>query len=171
MRRGSESITKKIRVNQYIRAAEVRLIDSDGSQVGIVPIREALETAKTRDLDLVEVAPNAKPPVCKIMDFGKYKYQLSKKQSARKTQDMKEIKLRPRIDTADLERKVNSIRKFLSEGHKTKITMFFRGRERGRPELGMKVFDRLREMLEGDFNVINEPKHVGNSITMVIAPK
>lgn len=151
--------------------AEVRLIDSDGSQVGIVPIKKALEVAKDRELDLVEVAPNAKPPVCKVMDFGKYKYQLSKKQAQKKTQDMKEIKLRPRIDTADLERKVRSMRKFLDEGHKTKVTMFFRGRERGRPDLGIQVFDRLKEMLEGKYNIVNEPKLVGNSITMVIAPK
>jgi translation initiation factor IF-3 len=136
-----------------------------------VPVKQALETAKSRDLDLVEVAPNAKPPVCKIMDFGKYKYQLSKKQTQKKTQDMKEIKLRPRIDTADLERKVNNMRKFLDEGHKTKVTMFFRGRERGRPDLGMQVFDRLKEMLEGKYNIVNEPRFVGNSITMVVAPK
>jgi translation initiation factor IF-3 len=130
-----------------------------------------METAKSRDLDLVEVAPNAKPPVCKIMDFGKYKYQLSKKQTQKKAQDMKEIKLRPRIDTADLERKVNNMKKFLEEGHKTKVTMFFRGRERGRPDLGMQVFDRLKEMLEGKYNIVNEPRFVGNSITMVVAPK
>lgn len=136
-----------------------------------MPVKQALETAKSRDLDLVEVAPNAKPPVCKIMDFGKYKYQLSKKQTQKKTQDMKEIKLRPRIDTADLERKVNNMRKFLDEGHKTKVTMFFRGRERGRPDLGMQVFDRLKEMLEGKYNIVNEPRFVGNSITMVVAPK
>ncbi len=136
-----------------------------------MPIKKALEVAKDRDLDLVEVAPNAKPPVCKVMDFGKYKYQLSKKQAQKKTQDMKEIKLRPRIDTADLERKVRSMRKFLDEGHKTKVTMFFRGRERGRPDLGMQVFDRLKEMLEGKYNIVNEPKFVGNSITMVVAPK
>lgn len=119
----------------------------------------------------MEVAPNAKPPVCKIMDFGKYKYQISKKQTQKKTQDMKEIKLRPRIDTADLERKVNNMKKFLEEGHKTKVSMFFRGRERGRPDLGMQVFEKLKEMLEGKYNIINEPRFVGNSITMVVAPK
>ncbi|MEJ2324490.1 MAG: translation initiation factor IF-3 [Nitrospirota bacterium] len=158
-------------MNNQIRVAEVRLIDFDGAQVGIVPIKQALETAKTRDLDLVEVAPNAKPPVCKIMDFGKYKYQISKKQTQKKTQDMKEIKLRPRIDTADLERKVNNMKRFLDEGHKTKVSMFFRGRERGRPDLGMQVFEKLKEMLEGKYNIINEPRFVGNSITMVVAPK
>lgn len=165
------SIAKNIRINQYIRSAEVRLIDADGKQLGIVPVKEALAVARERDLDLVEVAPNAKPPVCKIMDFGKYKYQISKKQSAKKAQDLKEIKLRPRIDKADLERKVRSMKKFLDEGHKTKVTMFFRGRERGRPELGLQVFERLIEMLEGKYNILNEPRFMGNSITMVVAPK
>jgi len=139
--------------------------------LGIVPIREALKIAEERDLDLVEVAPNANPPVCKVMDFGKYKYQMSKKQAPKKAVDLKEIKLRPRIGDNDLQRKVNSIRKFLDAGHKTKVTMFFRGRERGRPDLGMKVFDRLIELLEGDYNIINKPHQMGNSITMVIVPK
>jgi translation initiation factor IF-3 len=139
--------------------------------VGIVPIRQALETANERDLDLVEVAPSAKPPVCKIMDYGKYKYQQSKKQTQRKTSELKEIKMRPRIDKADLDRKVRKLKEFLDEGHKTKVTMFFRGRERGRPDLGLQVFDRLIEMLEGKYNVENVPKFVGNNITLVIAPK
>lgn len=134
-------------------------------------MKEALSVARDRDLDLVEVAPNAKPPVCRVMDFGKYKYQLSKKQSSRKTQELKEIKIRPRIDKADLERKVRDMKKFLEEGHKAKVSMFFRGRERGRPDLGMQVFGRLIEMLEGKYNIISEPKLMGNSITMVVAPK
>ncbi len=134
-------------------------------------MKEALSVARERDLDLVEVAPNAKPPVCRVMDFGKYKYQLSKKQSSRKTQELKEIKIRPRIDKADLERKVRDLKQFLEEGHKAKVSMFFRGRERGRPDLGMQVFNRLIEMLEGKYNIISEPKLMGNSITMVVAPK
>jgi translation initiation factor IF-3 len=139
--------------------------------VGVVPIRQALETARERDLDLVEVAPSAKPPVCKIMDYGKYKYQQSKKQTQKKAHDLKEIKLRPRIDKADLERKVRKLKEFLDEGHKTKVTMFFRGRERGRPDLGFEVFNRLIGMLEDKYNVENEPKLMGNNITLVIAPK
>lgn len=139
--------------------------------MGIVPAASALEAARERDLDLVEVAPNATPPVCRIMDFGKYKYQLSKKQSHKKTQDIKEIKLRPRIDEHDLQLKVRNLRRFLDEGHKAKITMFFRGRERIRPELGMKVFDRVLELLSGEYNIIQRPKHEGNSITMVMTPK
>lgn len=127
--------------------------------------------ARARDLDLVEVAPAAAPPVCKIMDFGKYKYQISKKQTQKKTQDLKEIKLRPRIDEHDLQLKVRNLRRFLDEGHKAKVTMFFRGRERARPDLGMKVFEKIRTLLTGEFQIIQEPKHEGNSITMVMAPK
>jgi translation initiation factor IF-3 len=139
--------------------------------VGVVPTRDALRMAAESELDLVEVAPNAAPPVCKIMDFGKYKYQISKKQAVKKTMDVKEVKIRPRIDVHDLELKVKHIRRFLEEGHRAKISMFFRGRERVRPELGMKVFERLAEMLAGDFNTVQAPKHEGNSITMVISPK
>ena len=136
-----------------------------------MPVREALKIAVERELDLVEVAPGAAPPVCRIMDFGKYKYQISKKQAVKKTQDVKEIKLRPRIDGHDLELKVKNLRRFLDDGNKAKVTMFFRGRERGRPDLGMKVFTRLMEMLTGKFNVTQAPRLEGNSITMVISPK
>lgn len=127
--------------------------------------------ASESELDLVEVAPNAAPPVCKIMDFGKYKYQISKKQTVKKTMDLKEVKIRPRIDVHDLELKVKNIKRFLEEGHRAKISMFFRGRERVRPELGMKVFEKLTEMLAGEFNTVQAPRHEGNSITMVISPK
>ena len=150
---------------------EVRLVDAGGEQLGVMPLAEALKAAQERDLDLVEVAPNSKPPVCKIMDFGKYKYQMSKRQSVKKSQDLKEIKMRPRIDTADMERKVKFMMKFLDEGHKTKVSMFFRGRERGRPEMGMKVFDQLLVIIDDKYNVISRPKYEGNSITMVVAPK
>lgn len=149
----------------------MRLIDADGNQVGVVSTKEALKAAAERELDLVEVAPKAAPPVCKIMDFGKYKYQISKKQTAKKTQDVKEIKLRPRIDEHDLQLKVRNLRRFLDGGHKVKITMFFRGRERAKPELGMKVFDRLKEILPGEYNVIQSPSYEGRVIVMVISPK
>lgn len=139
--------------------------------MGVVPIKKALEVARDRDLDLVEVAPGAKPPVCKVMDYGKYKYQQSKKQTQKRTSELKEIKLRPSIDKADLDRKVGKLKEFLEEGHKTKVSMFFRGRERGRPDLGMVVFHRVIEMLEGKYNVESEPRMMGNSITLVIAPK
>lgn len=142
----------------------------DGKQLGVMPVREALRLAEDRELDLVEVAPNADPPVCKIMDFGKYKYQLSKKHSVRKTIEVKEIKIRPHIDLHDLELKAKNIRRFLDDGNKAKITMFFRGRERVRPDLGMKVFEKLTELITGKYSIEQSPKLEGNHITMVIAP-
>jgi translation initiation factor IF-3 len=158
-------------VNEKIRVKEVRLIDSEGEQLGIVPIKDALQAARDRDFDLVEVAPNASPPVCKIMDFGKYKYQVSKKQSHKKGPEMKEVKLRPRIEEHDLQLKVRNIRKFLDAGHKVKVSMFFRGRERSRPDLGEKVYVRVKEVLPGTYAITQEPRFIGNSIVMVVAPK
>lgn len=146
-------------------------MDADGRQLGVMSAKEALKIAEQRELDLVEVAPAAAPPVCRIMDFGKYKYQISKKQTAKKTQDVKEIKLRPRIDEHDLQLKAKQISRFLEEGHKAKITMIFRGRERGRPELGMKVFEKLQELISGKFVMAQSPRLEGNSITMVLTHK
>lgn len=153
-----------------IKAKEVRLIDEDGKQRGVVLVEEALRMAKNRGYDLVEVAPNANPPVCKIVDYGKYKYQLSKKHSAKKTLDVKEVKIRPHISEHDLSLKVKSIRRFLDEGDKAKIIMQFRGREIVRTEIGMKVFEKLIEMLTGKYNIELQPKLEGNHIIMVIAP-
>lgn len=135
-----------------------------------MPTGEALRIAEERDLDLVEVSPGTVPPVCRLLDFGKYKYQLSKKQTHGKKIDVKEVKIRPQIDTHDLELKVRNIRRFLDEGHKAKVTMFFRGREMARPDLGMMVFDKMMQMLTGKFNIEVKPKLEGNHITMVIAP-
>jgi translation initiation factor IF-3 len=134
-------------------------------------VNDALKIADERELDLVEVASNVTPPVCKILDFGKYRYQLSKKQTQRKTIDVKEIKIRPQITEYDLGLKVKSIRRFLDEGNKAKITMFFRGREIIRSELGMKVFGKLIKLLTGKFNIEQTPKLEGNRITMVVSPK
>ncbi|NWF75190.1 MAG: translation initiation factor IF-3 [Nitrospirae bacterium] len=164
-------MTKDIRVNEQIRAREVRLIDANGEQLGIMSVSEALKVAENRGLDLVEVAPGVVPPVCKILDFGKYRYQLSKRQTQKKPMSIKEIKIRPQITEYDLGLKVKSIRRFLDEGNKAKITMYFRGREIIRPELGMKVFAKLTEMLTGKFNIEQSPKLEANHITMVIAPK
>lgn len=135
-----------------------------------MPIKEALQVAEERGLDLVEVASNVSPPVCKILDFGKYRYQISKRQSQRKTMEVKEIKIRPQITEYDLGLKVKNIRRFLDCGNKTKVTMFFRGREIVRPELGMKVFGKIKESLTGKFNIEQAPKLEGNHITMVITP-
>lgn len=143
----------------------------DGQQVGVIPIREALTLAEERGLDLVEVAPNSAPPVCKIMDFGKYKYQLNKKHTVRKTIELKEVKLRPQIDIHDLELKARNIRRFLDDGNKAKVSMLLRGREMGRADLGMKVFEKLIQMLDGKFSIEQTPRQEGNHINMVIAPK
>lgn len=148
----------------------MRLIDADGKQVGVLPTKEALKLAEERELDLVEVSPSAVPPVCKIMDFGKYKYQLGKKHAAGKKIEVKEVKLRPQISEHDLELKARNIRRFLDDGNKAKVTMFFRGREIIRPDLGMKVFERLMQQLTGKFTIEQPPRHEGKNITMVIAP-
>ena len=149
----------------------MRLIGDEGEQLGVLATKDAIQAAQDRDLDLVEVAPTAKPPVCKIMDFGKYKYQMSKKQTQKKAPDMKEVKLRPRIGDHDLELKVRNLRKFLDHGHKVKVSMFFRGRERARPDMGLQVYDKLLQMLPGEYNIIQKQKYEGNSITMVMSPK
>lgn len=168
---GGDNISKdSVRVNEGIRAREVRLIDEEGKQLGVVPIKEALRIAKESGYDLVEVAPNAAPPVCRVMDFGKYKYQMSKKHAARKTISVKEIKIRPQITEHDLQLKVKNIRRFLDDGDKAKVTMFFRGREIVRPEMGMKLFGRILELLTGKFQVEQQPKQEGKNITMIIAP-
>jgi translation initiation factor IF-3 len=157
-------------VNERIHARTVRLIDADGKQAGVIPTRDALRMAEEHELDLVEVAPNSDPPVCKIMDFGKYKYQLAKKHAVGKKIEVKEVKLRPQINEHDLELKARNIRRFLDEGNKAKVSMFFRGREIIRPDLGMKVFERLTHILIGKFNVEQQPRLEGKNITMVIAP-
>ncbi|MBF0558197.1 MAG: translation initiation factor IF-3 [Nitrospirae bacterium] len=163
-------MSKDIRVNEGIRTREVRLIGESGEQLGVVAIQEALRISREAGYDLVEVAPNVSPPVCRVMDFGKYKYQMSKKHTARKTADLKEVKIRPQITDHDLQLKVKNINRFLEEGDKAKVTMFFRGREIVRPEMGMKVFEKLAELLTGKFNIEQHPRLEGNHITMVITP-
>ena len=149
----------------------MRLIDADGAQLGVMPARDALKIAEDRELDLVEVAPNVTPPVCKILDFGKYRYQMSKKQTQKRSMGVKEVKVRPQITEYDLTLKVKNIRRFLDEGHKAKVMMYFRGREIIRPELGMRVFEKMQQLLTGKFSVEQPPKLEGNHITMVVAPK
>ena len=149
----------------------MRLIDADGAQLGVMPARDALKIAEDRELDLVEVAPNVTPPVCKILDFGKYRYQMSKKQTQKRSVGVKEVKVRPQITEYDLTLKVKNIRRFLDEGHKAKVMMYFRGREIIRPELGMRVFEKMQQLLTGKFSVEQPPKLEGNHITMVVAPK
>jgi translation initiation factor IF-3 len=153
----------------------VRLVKEDGSMVGVVPIREALIMAEEAGLDLVEISPNASPPVCKILDFGKFKYELQKKENeARKKQkviEVKEIKLRPGIDEHDYQVKMRSVHRFLEEGDKVKVTMRFRGREMVHQELGMKVLDRVRAELDALAKVEQWPRLEGRQMIMVMAPK
>ena len=162
-------------VNNQIRAEEVRIIGSDGEQIGVLPINEALERAGESGMDLVEVSPNAKPPVCKIMDYGKYKYQQTKqKQEAKKKQkgyQIKEIKVRPKTEAHDLETKVKNIERFIDKNNKVKITLVFRGREIILKEQGQKVLEKLVEMTEDFAQVEQSPKYEGRVVTMLLSPK
>jgi len=153
----------------------VRLIDASGDNRGVVPIREALRLAEEAGLDLCEISPNADPPVAKILDFGKYKYEAQKKAAeARKKQkviEIKEVKLRPGIDVHDYGVKMKAMHRFLEEGDKVKVTLRFRGREMAHQELGMKVLERVREDLNEFAKVEQTPKMEGRQMTMVMAPK
>ena len=163
------------RVNHQINVPQVRLVREDGSMVGVVTTREAISMAADVGLDLVEVSPNAEPPVCKILDLGKFKYEEQKrKNEARKKQkviEVKEIKLRPGIDIHDYEVKMRSVHRFLEEGDKVKITMRFRGREMAHQELGVKVLDKVRADLDAVAKVESHPKMEGRQMIMVISPK
>jgi len=163
------------RVNHEIDSRSIRLVGEDGEMVGVVSLREGLEMAAEAGLDLVEVSPNAEPPVCKILDYGKFKYEAQKKKNeARKKQkviEVKEIKLRPNIDDNDYGVKMRSMRKFLEEGDKVKVTLRFRGREMAHQDLGMKVLDRVRAELDELAKVEQFPKMEGRQMVMVIAPR
>ena len=154
---------------------EVRLIDGEGDNVGVVSRQRALAMADESGLDLVEVAPEARPPVCKLMDFGKFKYQTQKKANeARKKQkviEVKEIKMRPNIDQHDYDVKMRSMTRFLDDGDKVKVTLRFRGREMAHQDLGLKVLERVRDDLEEVSKVEQFPKMEGRQMTMVIAPR
>lgn len=169
----SKSKEPEVRINQRIRAREVRLIAGDGEQLGVLSIREALALSEERGVDLVEVAPNANPPVCRLMDYGKYKYELKKQAAAKKqkSQVLKEIKFRPNIGDHDLEVKIGRIREFLAEDNKTKIRIFFRGREIVHPELGRRLAHRILEKVADLGGVDIPPKMEGKNLIMVITPK
>jgi translation initiation factor IF-3 len=158
------------RINRWIRAKEVRLIGSEGEQLGILNIHAARKLALENELDLVEVSPNVTPPVCKIMDYGKYRYQQAKKHTTKqKTLTLKEVKVRPQIDEHDLAFKMKNGRKFLEYGHKLKITMQFRGREIVHKSLGKKVFDRIVEEFADIATVEQFPRMEGNRMIMIMA--
>src|SRR5579859_1910421 len=167
-------ISTEPRINDRIRVPEVRLVGPSGEQVGIVSITDALRLAQEADLDLVEVAPTARPPVCKLMDFGKFKYESAlKARESRKNQAqtvIKEIKIRPKIDPHDYGTKRGHVERFLRQGDKVKVTIMFRGREQSRPELGYKLLQRLAVDVEELGFVESQPKQDGRNMIMVIGP-
>jgi translation initiation factor IF-3 len=171
---GNRGIVKRLRINLQIRAGKVRLIGEQGEQLGVVPSSQALQIAREHELDLVEVAPTASPPVCKIIDYGKYKYEQAKKErKAKKGQKvglLREVRLRPKIEDHDLQGKIKITRKLLGEGNKVKVRVRFRGRERIYPEMGMKVLQKLTESLKDVAMVSNwSTGEVGNMFA-VLAP-
>jgi len=167
--------TDTINVNGRIRAPQVRVIDSDGSQIGILATRDAIEKAFEKGLDLVEVSPNAKPPVCRIMDFGKYKYELAKKaKTAKKKQhtvQLKEMRYRPKIEEHDYSFKTKHVREFLVQGFKVKLFIGFRGREMAHVEFGKKLMSRLEADLADIAVVEQKAKMEGRSLIMIVMPK
>ncbi len=168
-------VRKGPRVNEDIQAPNVRLVGLDGEMVGVVLLEAAREHANGAGMDLVEISPNADPPVCKILDYGKYKYEAQKKaNTARKKQktiDVKEIKMRPSIDVHDYDVKLRNARRFLNEGDKVKVTIRFRGREMAHQERGMQVLDRVRGDLDVLAKVEQFPHMEGRLMTMVVAPR
>ena len=169
-----QAISAEPRINDRIRVPEVRLVGPNGEQVGIVRVEDALRLAAEADLDLVEVAPQAKPPVAKLMDFGKFKYEAAMKaRESRKNQVntvIKEIKLRPKIDSHDYGTKKGHVERFLGAGDKVKVTIMFRGREQSRPELGFRLLQRLAEDVVELGTVESAPKQDGRNMVMVLAP-
>ncbi|HVU41408.1 MAG: translation initiation factor IF-3 [Xanthobacteraceae bacterium] len=163
------------RINEEIRVREVQLIDKDGANMGVTEINAALAMAKEAGLDLVEIAPNSAPPVAKILDFGKYKYQAQKKAAeARKKQkvvEIKEIKLRPMIDDHDYDVKMRSMERFFQEGDKVKVTLRFRGREMAHQELGYRLLDRVKGDTSKVAKIEQEPRFEGRQVVMVLAPR
>ena len=163
------------RINELIRADNVRCIGADGEQLGVIPILEALKVAEKLNLDLVEIQPNVEPPVCKILDYGKYKYEAQKrKNEARKKQkiiEVKEIKLRPNIDNNDFIIKMKQVKKFIDHGDKVKITLRFRGREMANQALGISVLNRVKDETEDLCKIEMVPKLEGRQMVMVLAPK
>jgi translation initiation factor IF-3 len=160
------------RINDQIRAPKIRLINDEGEMLGVMTVRDALDKARDAGLDLVEISPNADPPVCKILDYGKFRYQQQKKKAeAKKKQkivEIKELKLRPVIEQHDLEVKLKAAIRFLDEGDKVKFTLRFRGREMAHKELGMKILDRVREALADKIKIEQEPRFEGNQVIMIV---
>ncbi|MBI2154567.1 MAG: translation initiation factor IF-3 [Candidatus Rokubacteria bacterium] len=167
--------SKEIRINESIRVREVRVVSPEGEQLGVLPISQALEQAQQRELDLVEVAPEANPPVCRIMDFGKYKYlQARRQKEARKKQtiiQVKEVKMGPKTDAHDFDFKAKHVRRFLGDGNKAKVTVRFKGREMAHTELGWKLLNRMAETVSDLAVIEHHPKMEGRMLTMLLSPK
>ena len=167
-------IIKEQQINEQIRDKQVRLIGENGEQLGIMSSRDAYLLAVDRNLDLVKIAPNSTPPVCKIMDFGKYRYEMTKKEKESKKKQkvisVKEIRLRPSIETHDLNTKANMAIKFLNSGDKVKIAVRFRGRELGHKELGAEVIDEFLKIVQEHISPAEKPKMEGNSMVLIVEP-
>lgn len=163
------------RINGEIRVPEVRLTGVDGAQIGIVRTAEALRMAEEADVDLVEVAPNAQPPVCRLMDYGKFRYQEQKKaqemKARQKVVQVKEVKFRPATDENDYQTKLRALRRFLGDGDKAKVTLRYRGREMAHQDLGAQIMNRIRQDLGEEAQVEHQPKLEGRQMIMVLAPK
>ena len=168
-------ISKDLRINEEIRAREVRVVSGTGEQLGILTLRDAMQSALEQQLDLVEVAPSAKPPVCRIMDYGKYKYEQSKREKEVKKKQkvilIKEVKLRPNIEDHDFETKSKNAIRFLMDGDKVKATIMFRGREMSHTELGKVLLDRLAELVKDIAIIERHPKVEGKNMIMILSPK
>ena len=166
---------QELQINEQIRDKELRVIDSDGNQLGIMSLRQALEIAEQKNLDLVKIAPQANPPVCKIIDYGKFRFEQAKREKeARKNQrvvEIKEVRLSLNIDTHDFETKRNHALRFISEGNKVKVSIRFRGREMGHPELGQEIMQRFADAMSEVANVEKPAKLEGRTMLMFLAPK
>ena len=164
---------RETRVNERIRAREIRLIDENGEMMGVMPPARALDIARDKNLDLVEVSPNAVPPVCKLMDYGRYKYEQAKKENeARKNQKtitLKEIRMRPRTDEHDVEVKTRKIQEFLAEGDKVRVSVQFRGAEMRHPDIGRKLLDEIAEVLKGSVTIERSPTMEGRMMSMIVS--
>ena len=170
----NKDIVKKLRVNEEIKTREVRLVGEKGEQLGVMPLFQALETARKRSFDLVEVAATAVPPVCRLLDYGKYKYERAKKErEAKKGQKvplLREVRLRPKIGIHDFEAKVRTAKKLLEEGNKVKVTVMFRGREITHPENGLKLQQKMVESLQGVALTERQPAMWGRRMIMILSP-
>lgn len=166
---------KELQINEQIRDREIRLVDSDGSQLGVMPLQKARELAEQRNLDLVKIAPQATPPVCKIIDYGKFRFEQSKREKEQRknqrTVEIKEVRLSLNIDTHDFETKRNHAVRFIGEGNKVKASIRFRGREMGHPELGQEIMRRFAESMADVANVEKPVKLEGRTMLMFLAPK